>query len=230
MLLSFFSPPDHQTHTLEIPTLPAIELIYVQGGKFEMGGESGYDDSKPIHPVALSDFWIGKYPVTQALWEAVMGENPSRCQSPTRPVEQVSWEDCQAFITKLNSLVPTSGLFSLPTEAQWEYAARGGKYDAGYVYAGSNDINEVAWYDDNSHDETKPVGLQFPNQLGIYDMTGNVWEWCADDYDSDFYQKCAKQGIVTNPLNKDSEAGSKLIRGGSYFSNSETCALSLPQR
>jgi len=223
MMHIFTAPADIKTQTIEIPHLPAIEMIHVQGSTYMMGGKSDNDNSKPIHPVKLTDFWIGKYPVTQALWQAVMGENPAYQQSPTRPVERVSWYDCQAFLTKLNTLSPH--IFALPTEAQWEYAARGGKHDEGYVYAGSNDLHAVAWYSENTHYETKPVGLKMPNQLGIYDMTGNVIEWCEDYYEKNFYQKCVDENIINDAKLVIGELAGRVFRGGAYFSPSQACAL-----
>ncbi|MBR0324280.1 MAG: SUMF1/EgtB/PvdO family nonheme iron enzyme, partial [Bacteroidales bacterium] len=124
----------------------------------------------------MSTFYIGKYEVTQAEWKAVMGTNPSRHKGDNLPVENVTWFDCQEFIRKLNEL--TGKQFRLPTEAEWEYAARGGKHSYGAKYAGDNDIDNVAWYGDNSNNTTHPVGLKRPNELGLYDMTGNVQEWC----------------------------------------------------
>lgn len=152
-------------------------MVYVLGGSFMMGSDDSeaHYDEKPVHRVTLSSYRIGKYEVTQELWEAVMGNNPSNFKGARRPVENVSWDDCQTFVRKLNSL--TGQTFKLPTEAQWEYAARGGNNSKGYKYAGSNVFNDVAW------DEPNSVGTKLPNELGLYDMTGNVWEWCDDWYD-----------------------------------------------
>lgn len=159
-----------------------FEMIFVEGGTFRMGSDEieAARDEKPVRQVTLSSYYIGKYVVTQELWEAVMGYNPSYFKGARGPVAQVSWDDCQYFISKLNSL--TGNNFKLPTEAQWEYAARGGKKNRGYKYSGSNNINDVAWYNDNSRCHTHDVGTKGPNELGIYDMTGNVWELCNDFY------------------------------------------------
>ena len=177
-------------------------MVKVEGGSFQMGGTSeqgrdAMDREKPIHTVTLSDYYICKYEVSQQEWEVVMGNNPSHFQGKDLPVEQVSWEDCQAFIQKLNTL---TGLdFKLPTEAQWEYAARGGSKSQGNKYSGSNTLSEVGWFWENSGEEilggewevkkvtknnccTHPVGQKRPNELGLYDMSGNVYEWCSDRY------------------------------------------------
>lgn len=148
-------------------------------------------------------FYICKYEVTQELWMEVMTENPSEMQGDSLPVEQVNWNDCQTFISKLNKL--TGKNYRLPTEAEWEYACRGGKRTKGYAYSGSDDIDQVAWYDANSEGKTHPVGQKQPNELGLYDMSGNVWEWCQDMYES-----------------------TGMCRGGSWIHNVRNCDPSLP--
>ena len=160
----------------------SFTMIHVEGGTFTMGATSEMTEphswEKPTHQVTLSSYYIGETEVTQALWEAVMGSNPSYVKGDNRPVEYVSWHDCQTFINRLNSL--TGKRFRLPTEAEWEFAARGGNKSCGYQYSGSDELSDVAWYKHNCGECTHPVKTKLPNELGIYDMTGNVWEWCSD--------------------------------------------------
>ena len=162
----------------------AFKMVKVEGGTFQMGatseqGSDAFDWEKPVHSVTLSDYYIGQTEVTQELWEAVMGSNPSYFTGDNRrPVEMVSWNDCQEFIKKLNRL--TGKNFRLPTEAEWEYAARGGNKSRGYKYSGSDNPDAVAWYYYNSGGKTHPVAQKQSNELGLYDMSGNVWEWCYD--------------------------------------------------
>ena len=190
-----------------------FKMIKVEGGTFSMGAtsEQEYDAlscEKPVHSVTLSDYYIGETEVTQELWEAVMGSNPSYFEGDNqRPVENVSWNDCQKFIKKLNRL--TGKEFRLPTEAEWEYAARGGKYSRGYKYSGSNNSDEVAWYDSNSGSKTHPVKTKKDNELGLYDMSGNVWEWCND------WWGCYQSNSQTNPTGP-SEGESRVLRGGGW--------------
>ena len=202
----------------------SFDMVEVKGGTFRMGAtsEQGSDadsDEKPVHSVTLSSYYIGKTEVTQALWKAVMGSNPSNFSGDILPVECVSWNDCQQFIRKLNSL--TGQNFRLPTEAEWEFACRGGNNSRGYKYSGSNYnyIDNMAWYAGNSGDKTHPVATKLPNELRIYDMSGNVWEWCSDwkgDYSS---------GAQTNP--KGPEIGSyRVFRGGGLFNSTRGCRSS----
>ena len=167
---------------------------------------------------SLSDFHIGKHEVTQGLWEEVMGGNPSYNKAGDNyPVEGVSWEDCQGFIERLNN---RTGLnFRLPTEAEWEYAARGGKKSEGYKYAGSDGLDEVGWYGDNSGKHTHPVGKKKPNELGLHDMSGNVWEWCQDWYGG--YEDEAQRD-PTGPR----FGGYRVLRGGSGWSYAGHCRVS----
>jgi sulfatase modifying factor 1 len=183
----------------------SFPLIHIQGGTFDMGSKE-YKDEQPIHSV------------TQALYEAITGENPSYFQGTNRPVEQVSWNDAQAFIQALNT--ETGKTFRLPSEAEWEFAARGGIYAQGYAYCGSDQLKQVGWYSDNSGNETKPVGLLLPNELGLYDMSGNVYEWCEDDYHGD-YKKAPKDG---SPWVDSPERGAyRVRRGGSCFNRPIDC-------
>ena len=192
----------------------SFTMIKVEGGTFSMGATSEQDskadsDEKPVHSVTLSDYYIGETEVTQELWEAVMGSNPSNFKGSQKPVENVSWNECKKFITKLNRL--TSKNFRLPTEAEWEYAARGGNESIGYKYSGSNTIGNVAWYDGNSGQATHNVKTKSPNELGIYDMSGNVGEWCEDWYGN--YRRRSQ----TNPTGPSS-GSYRVIRGGSWIS------------
>ena len=201
----------------------SFEMVRVDGGTFRMGatseqGSDAYDWEKPVHSVTLSGFAIGKTEVTQALWEAVMGSNPSYWKGDNLPVECVSWDDCQEFIRKLNSM--TGQNFRLPTEAEWEFACRGGNNSRGYKYSGSNNLANVAWYDDNSDGQTHPVATKAPNELGIYDMSGNVWEWCADWYAN------YTSNSQTNPKGPRSGSG-RVGRGGSWNRSVRYCRSSL---
>lgn len=188
-----------------------FEMILVESGDFMMGAPNNdiyaYDNEKPAHNVTLTPYFIGKTEVTQELWEAIMGDNPSNNKSPRHPVEQVSYEDCKAFIGKLNLLTEVE--FSLPTEAQWEYAARGGR-DGGYRYAGTTQhLNEFAWYNDNSDGETHDVATKRPNGLGLFDMSGNVSEWC-----NDWWGDYPRIDLV-NPVGPSS-GPAHILRGGNY--------------
>ena len=200
----------------------SFEMVYVEGGTFDMGAttEQGSDaesDEKPVHSVTLSGYYIGKCEVTQELWKAVMGSNPSKFKGTQNPVESVDWEDCQEFVSRLNSL--TGRTFRLPTEAEWEYAARGGNKSRHYKYSGSDNIHDVAWYDDNSGSKTHAVGTKSPNELGIYDMSGNVWEWCSDRYGG------YSAGAQTNPQGPSS-GSYRVLRGGGWFDNARCCRVS----
>ena len=192
----------------------AFKMVRVAGGTFQMGatseqGSDAYDSENLVHSVTLSDYYIGQTEVTQELWKAVMGSNPSYFTGDNRrPVENVSWNDCMEFIVKLNQL--TGKNFRLPTEAEWEYAARGGNKSRGYKYSGSNNPDAVAWYDKNSGGETHPVAQKQSNELGLYDMSGNVWEWCADRY-GDY-----SSNSQTNPTGA-STGSNRVLRGGSWF-------------
>ncbi len=203
----------------------SFEMVRVEGGTFRMGATSeqedeAYSDEKPVHSVTLSSYYIGKTEVTQALWQAVMGSDPSTSnfKGSDLPVVGVNWNDCQEFIQKLNSL--TGRNFRLPTDAEWEFACRGGNNSRGYKYSGSNNLGSVAWYDDNSGGQTHPVATKAPNELGIYDMSGNVWEWCSDWYaDYTSYSQ-------TNPTGPQS-GSSRVYRGGCWGNGARYCRSSI---
>lgn len=207
---------DNRTLTFTVNGV-TFKMLPVEGGTFTMGAtaEQGSDadgDEKPTHSVTLSSYYMGETEVTQALWQAVMGSNPSYYKGNNLPVEQVSWDDCQTFINKLNQLLAGQlggKRFALPTEAQWEYAARGGKKSKGYKYSGSKTLGSVAWYDDNSGSTTHAVGTKQANELGLYDMSGNVCEWCSDWYGS--YGSSAQ----TNPTGP-ATGSFRVYRGGSW--------------
>jgi hypothetical protein len=200
-------------------------MVFVKGGTFNMGctGEQGsdcYDDEKPSHQVTVSDYYIGKYEVTQKEWRAVMGSDPpglyfKGCDNC--PVEAVSWKEIKQFLRKLNA--KTGNTYRLPREAEWEYAARGGSSSLGYKYSGSNNLDEVAWYYDNSGRKTHPVGQKKANELGLYDMSGNVWEWCADWY-GDY-----SSGAQTNPKGP-LWASYRVNRGGGWSNDARGCRVS----
>ena len=197
-------------------------MVRVEGGTFTMGatseqGNSAYSDEKPTHHVTLNTYFIGETEVTQKLWQAVMGNNPSKFKGAKRPVEQVSWGDCQDFIQRLNQLTGRS--FRLPTEAEWEYAARGGKKSKGYKYAGSSSIGDVAWYDGNSGKQTHDVATKRANELGLYDMSGNVCEWCQD------WKGWYSSDSQTNPTG-DISGDYRVIRGGSHSLYDWSCRVS----
>ena len=199
-----------------------FQMVEVRGGTFTMGatneqGSDAEDREKPAHSVTLSSYYIGKTEVTQELWQAVMDSNPSKFKGDRKPVEQVSWDDCQTFISKINSL--TGKNFRLPTEAEWEFAARGGIKSKGYKYSGSNTLADVAWYRDNSGITPHDVGTKSPNELGLYDMSGNVWEWCSDWYGN----------YSSSPSNNPTGPSSgtyRVLRGGSWFNYASRCRSS----
>ena len=214
------SPLSDQTITVDGVT---FTMVGVQGGTFTMGatdeqGSDAWNVEKPAHSVSLSSFYIGQTEVTQELWEAVMGSNPSKFKGAKRPVEQVSWNDCQEFIRKLNA--KTGKKFRFPTEAEWEYAARGGNRSKRYKYSGSNKIGDVAWYGNSGH-MTHDVATRRANELGIYDMSGNVWEWCNDWYWSDYYKIYPSNNPQGPTLGSD-----RVLRGGGWGSAARGCRVS----
>ena len=207
-------------------SLRQYNMVAVPGGTFTMGctseqGSDCDDDEKPVRRVTVSDFYIGKYEVTQKEWREVMGSNPSYSQNCDNcPVEQVSWQDIQQFLARLNA--KTGKAYRLPTEAEWEYAARGGSSQR-YKYAGSNSLDEVGWYDGNAWGKLYPVGQKKANELGLHDMSGNVWEWCADWYGT--YPSTAQ----INPKGP-SGASNRVIRGGFFGKPAEDCRVSYRSR
>ena len=253
------------TYRHPLPNGLYYDMVRVRPGVFVMGSEAdeAFDREKPEHLVQITqDYYIGVHPVTQAVWKAVMdGHNPSRFVGDKRPVEQVSWQDIveggqddkvpEGFLPRLNAQYPAAEVslsdfsFRLPTEAEWEYAAKGGHKtalsseqlqsflttsqpktaDLYTAYAGSDQLKEVGWYDKNSHRETKAVGKRQPNKLGLHDMSGNVYEWCQDWYNSDFYTKCKEQGVVQDPLNVEG-ARRRVHRGGSWDYHPLHCRVS----
>jgi formylglycine-generating enzyme required for sulfatase activity len=220
-----------------------MEFVHVAPGLFRMGSEDGGDDEKPLHGVDITRmFWLGTYPVTQSEYEDLMGCNPSHFQDNVvvkpgflglgretakrsrgrHPVECVSWDDAMAFCKKLTERERAAGrlrdgyAFRLPTESEWEYAARGGAQSRGFTYSGSNDLKEVGWHDDNSDNKTHPVGLKLPNELGLYDMSGNVWEWCRDWYGN------YSAGAMPDPTGAGA-GRDRVLRGGSWFYHASYC-------
>ena len=206
----------------------SFQMIKVESGTFDMGDDA-YDNCQKHRVVITNDYFISKTPVTQELWEKIMGNNPSHFNGKYNPVDSVSWNACLQFIIKLNTILKQK--FRFPTEAEWEFAARGGIKSKNYSYAGSNHLDEVAWYVENNifckgsnwvipNDGTQPVAQKLPNELGIYDMSGNVWEWCFDWYTSDYY----RQSSVNNP--KGPRFGTeRVIRGGCWINDAEGCLL-----
>ncbi len=211
-------------------------MVLIKGSTFQMGSPKNEPDrfnDEEQHAVTLSDFEIGKYLVTQKLWINIMGSNPSNFKGDDLPVEQVSWDDCQEFLKKLNQ--KTGKKYRLPTEAEWEFAARGGTFSKNFRYAGSNNLNEVGWYWENSGDKilsgeweleivtqnncrTHPVGRKKANELGLFDMSGNVYEWCADWYDN------YPSNTQTNPAGPASGLY-RVLRGGSWNGDAQNCHL-----
>ena len=195
-----------------------FKMIWVKAGTFQMGKAGSEDVATPVHQVTLTkDYYMGETEVTNALWKAVMGSVPSKKNTgDSYPVENINYEDCQSFLTKLNQL--TGQTFRFPTEAEWEFAAKGGTQSKGYTYAGSNTIDDVAWYTNNSSSTTHPVAQKKANELGLYDMSGNVWEWCLDWSDS--YSSSAQ----TDPTGAAS-GSYRVLRGGSWYNVATYCRV-----
>lgn len=200
-------------------------MLPVEGGLFQMGMEKNDPDAfgleQPVHLVQVSTFYLAQYPVTQALWAALMGreekERTPHFSGDSRPMEQVSWNDAKLFLDKLRAATEMN--FRLPSESEREYAARGGIFNAGMKYAGSQRLKEIGWCEANSHGETKLVGRKSPNELGLYEMSGNVWEWCEDDWHYD-YQKAPKDGSAWIDTGRGL---GRVLRGGSWFDRPQNC-------
>jgi formylglycine-generating enzyme required for sulfatase activity len=195
-----------------------MEFVFIKGGCFEMGNTfgDGSGNEKPVHGVCLDDFYLGKYEVTQGQWQSVMENNPSyfRDCGSNCPVEWVSWDDVQGFISRLNQ--KSGKKFHMPTEAEWEYAARsGGKLEKWSGTSSERELREYGWYDEDSGARTHVVGKKRPNGLGLYDMTGNVWEWCSDWYGGNYYQ-----GSPTNNPEGPSNGSKRVLRGGGWGNDS----------
>lgn len=204
--------PTTSSFTEERITIPVKEGVCIEMVKVEKGTISFGKGIKGITKFVANvsnDYYIGKFEATQALWQAVMGSNPAKNKGDNLPVEKVTWTECQDFIKKLNEL--TGKNFRLPTALEWVYAARGGSKSSGYKYSGSNKLSEVAWFDSNSKDKTHPVGTKMPNELGLYDMSGNVWEWCQD------------LGKSTKKSSKSLHGASRILCGGSWSDNAKYC-------
>ena len=196
-----------------------LDMIYVAGGEFLMGSNE-HDNEKPIHRVKLSPYFISKYPVTQAQWKAVMKNNPSHFKGEALPVERVSWDDAMKFCETVSAR--TGKIFRLPTEAEWEMACRAGS--TGRYCFGDDEklLGEYAWYRENAEGKTHPVGQKKPNAWGLFDMHGNVWEWCADWYSHSYYAECERQGVVTNPQGA-STGSNRVARGGGWGNSAVFC-------
>jgi formylglycine-generating enzyme required for sulfatase activity len=211
-----------------------FKMIFVKGGTFKMGCDSGGEDERPLNSVTVSDFYMGEFEVTQSLWQEVMGTNiyqqrdkeytggPMFGVGSNYPMYYVSHTEAEEFCEQLNQQVrnqlPSGYFFTLPTEAQWEYAAKGGDKSKSYTYSGGNHLSDVGWYDNNSSASTNTVGLKVPNELGLYDMSGNVWEWCADWYES--YSSSEKK----DPMGPSSGLY-RVLRGGSWGSSASGCRI-----
>lgn len=218
---------DEPVATIETFTVNGVSfnMVSVNGGTFTMGATEemvmagARADEYPAHQVTVDSYYIGETEVTQELWVAVMGSNPSSFKGdPQRPVEQVSWDDCQLFINQLNAL--TGKQFRLPSEAEWEFAARGGNKTNGYIYSGNSNVDEVAWFSENANNQTNPVATKQCNELGLYDMSGNVWEWVNDLYGS--YSSAAQ----TNPIGPE-WGNDHVQRGNGWLGSALGCRVSI---
>ena len=225
-LLSVVLRVNAQDNTSSKPLPQAVQelienMVYVEGGTFTMGDDSApnvdqLEREKPEHQVTVSPFFICRYEVTQELWDAVMGSNFARVKGAKLPVSKICWDECQGFILKL--VLMTGINFRLPTEAEWEFAARGGNLSRHTKYSGSNHVDSVAWYAYNSSEKLHFVGQKAPNELGLYDMNGNVWEWCYDYYGR--YESAPQ----TDPRGIENSS-TNVIRGGCYNDRPENCCV-----
>jgi len=198
-------------------------MVWVEGGSFEMGSDApqARERERPAHQVNLDGFYISKFELTQDIFQQIMGWNNSYFQCADCPVNNVSWFNLQLFIERLN--IATGKNFSLPTEAQWAYAAKGGQKSKGYLYSGSNNINDVAWFAGNANNKSHQVGLMQPNELGLYDMTGNLWEFCLDDMSRHAYKMPREHNPFVGNKEQLTRKAMKVIRGGGYeFSADES--------
>ncbi|MBP6721285.1 MAG: formylglycine-generating enzyme family protein [Bacteroidia bacterium] len=201
---------------MEILNLFEDQMVSITGGTFQMGNTAQMRE-QPVHAVTVKDFRLSKTQVTQAQWFAVMGSNPSHfLHSSEHPVDSVSWEMAQEFLQRLNEL--TGERFRLPKENEWEFAARGGNLSKGFTYSGANELAEVAWFNGNSQFQTHPVGQKLPNELGLYDLCGNVWEWCADRVPKEYDQPDRLPS-----WEEDAESNDRVLRGGSYINYAVFC-------
>lgn len=203
--------PQKLEPTLIEEPVTGIVLAHIAGNRFSMGDAfgDGSENERPVHPVKVSPFYLAIYPVTQKIWGRLMDRNPSRYVGDDLPVESVSWFDAQEFLTRLQGKSPLQGTFNLPTEAQWEYAARsGGKSER---YAGGDDLDALGWFADNCDGKPQPVGKKRPNGLRLFDMSGNVWEWCADVFRDDAYSRHAAEDPVENRSGEE-----RVLRGGAF--------------
>ncbi len=205
----------HENFVEDLGNGVKLEMIAIPGGSFLMGSED-FTNTKPVHRVTLSPFYIGKFQVTQQQWQAVRGENPSHFKGNNLPVENVSWNDATRFCLKLSE--KTGKEYRLPTEAEWEYACLAGS--TGKYCFGDDEalLKDYAWYNENSGSKTHPVGEKKPNNWGLYDMHGNVWEWCQDWYDANYYAELSKKGEAVNPQGPANE-NTRVLRGGSWLNN-----------
>ncbi|MCU4177232.1 formylglycine-generating enzyme family protein [Carboxylicivirga sp. N1Y90] len=196
----------------------SFKMIAVDGGTFSMGSNTGGEAEHPLHEVKLNNYYLCETVVTQALWKTVMGSNPSFFKGDSLPVESVSLEMTQAFVLRLNEL--TGEHYRLPTEAEWEFAAQGGNLSSSYKYSGSDSLNTVGWYGKNSGRKTHAVKQKLANELGFYDLSGNVWEWCSDWYGKDYYN----DSPIQNPSGP-SGGTFRVVRGGSWYFGADYCRI-----